>query len=366
VVQIGRGLHGRLRQVLLFTVILGILIRLALPYYLLSLINHQLEKPGSIHGHVDGLSLGLIRGVYDFEHIHLTSHNPDTGRQDQLLDVDLLKTAVNWGPLVSGRFEGSLDLSGVVLHLGAPAKEVAKEKAKPWTDDDWRRVLSDMVRVRIASIAVSHAQIAYDDVTRQIHTSISTIDGRIDDLIVPAGSDRPARFTFTGVTPGNGSLQIAGTARAATDKPHLEMKASVEQVDLPALSPITEHFDGLVFLAGTFSGYLDAILDGQHLAGTFKPIFRHLEVTSLQKKTGSTATKLFWSLVVPVAHFVLKNDDKDQHAAIIPIDGIIDDPRTDVWTIVETALSNAFIKALIPGFDGLMPERWSTATITPP
>ncbi len=153
--------------------------------------------------------------------------------------------------------------------------------------------------------------------------------------------------------PGAGALNVAGEARPDATPPQLDLEASLEHLDLSALSPITEHYDGLRFDAGTFAGYLEYHLDGTRSDGSFKPIFRHLAVSSYAAKKGPTATKLFWSVVVPVAEWVLKNGEKDQQAAIVPIAGKVNDPHSDMWTVITTALGNAFIRALAPGFDGL-------------
>jgi hypothetical protein len=255
--------------------------------------------------------------------------------------------------LFAGRYEGSVTLLEPELHLGPPAKEAAKQADKPSSEAEWQTILSSLVHFRIAAVAVESGRIDYDDPWRDIHVVIGTIAGRIDDLIVPADGDRPATFTFHGSTPGEGALTISGEAHPDAVPPRLEMEASLEHIDLTALSAITEHYDGLRFESGVFSGYLAYHLNGTRIEGSFKPIFRHLSVSSYRLKEGHIATKLFWSVVVPVAEYVLKNGEKDQQAAIVPITGQVTDPHSSMWTIVGTALKNAFIRALVPGFDGL-------------
>jgi hypothetical protein len=351
------GRRGRVRQLAVIIVLLLIALRLALPYALAALINHRLQQPGTIHGHVGGVSLGICRGVYDLDRVHLTASEAGSGEQHPLLDIDSLRTVIDLMPLLSGQFRGSIAVTGIVLHLGPPAKTVVTKVATPTVDEDWRTIIAEMVHVRISSIRVAGGQVAYDDPGRDVHAGLSTIDGEVRDLIVPAGSDRPAYFTFSGLTPGRGTLLVSGTAVVGADNPHAVVEASIVDMALPDLSPISKHYDGLVFQTGMFDGYLKLALDGTHLTGTFKPIMHHLSVTSLEKDTGPVATRLYWKLVVPLAQYILENPDQDQQAAIVPIDGEIDDPHTDLWTIIGTALRNAFIHALIPGFDGLQPAK---------
>jgi hypothetical protein len=330
-----------------------ILLRLALPYVLIAVINHRLAQPGLVQGHIEDLSMGLWRGRYEISGLHLTSIGADGTGRGPLLEVAQISCRVHVTSLLAGRYEGSLILHQPELHLGPPAKEAAKQADEPSSEAQWQTILLSLVRFRIAAIAVDGGRIDYDDPGRAVHAAIGTIAGRIDDLILHDPQEGPTSFRFRGTTPGEGALDIRGEARPDAKPPQLDMEASLEHLELTALSPITGNYDGLRFESGTFAGYLEYHLDGTRIDGSFKPMFRHLAVSSYQHKEGRLATRLFWSVVVPVAEYVLKNGEKDQQAAIIPIKGRITDPHSSTWTVVATALSNAFIRALAPGFDGL-------------
>jgi hypothetical protein len=341
---------GRVLVVLLLALIP---LRLALPYVLIAVINHQLSRPGLVQGHIHDLTLSLWRGRYAISGLHLTSLDTDGAHRGPLFDVAMINCMVHVTRLFAGHYEGSVTLIGADLHLGPPAKEAAKQADKPSSEAEWQTILRSLVHFSIAAVAVEKGRIDYDDPGRDVHATIGTIAGRIDDLIVPADGERPATFTFHGSTPGEGALNISGQASPDAMPARLEMEASLEHLDLTALSEITEHYDGLRFESGIFSGYLEYRLHGTRIEGSFKPIFHHLSVSSYSHKQGHLATKLFWSVVVPVAEYVLKNGEKDQQAAIIPIKGEVSDPHSNLWRVVGSALSNAFIRALAPGFDGL-------------
>ncbi len=282
------GRQGVVRQILLILASLLMVVRLALPYVLAGMINHRLQQPGSIHGQVGSVSLGICRGVYDIEQVHLTVSEDGSSDQHALLDIDSLRTTIAVAPLLACHFRGAIALKGIVLHCGPPAKAVVAKVAEPAAGENWRSIIGGMAHVHISSIRITRGQIAYDDPGRDVHAAISTIDGEVQDLIVPAGSDRPAYFTFSGLMPGHGTVPVSGTAVAGADMPHAAVKASIEDLALPGLSPISRHYDGLVFLSGMFDGYAQLALDGTHLTGSFKPILHHLAVTSLEKETGAT------------------------------------------------------------------------------
>ena len=48
---------------------------------------------------------------------------------------------------------------------------------------------------------------------------------------------------------------------------------------------------------------------------------------------------------------VLENQPRDEVATVVDISGTIDDPDTSTWEIIVRLVSNAFVKAILPGFD---------------
>jgi hypothetical protein len=113
---------------------------------------------------------------------------------------------------------------------------------------------------------------------------------------------------------------------------------------------MTKRIDDLSFKRGSIDGYVEARLHGDRVSGHLKPIFRDLDVRHYRDREGNEAARAFWKAVVGVAEGALDNDDKDQHAAVVPIQGTVEDPTTDVWTVLETTLRNAFVRAITPGF----------------
>ena len=350
------GRRGRLKQVLIWGIALLVIARLILPHVLLAAANQRLRDAHAVTGHLQDLSLGLLRGRIIFSGVRINAQD-EAGRIENVLEVGEVRARLSWTALLHGELAGAITISEPVLHL-RPGPAAPADAALPtWSDDTWRAALARLVHLRVTAITVENGTIIYSDRVRAVQGRLTGIAGRIDDLGLPATDGRPATFTFAGRTPGDGDLAISGSFLASPDRPHAEVSAQLEHVDLPKLDPLIAAYESLGFASGTFAGYVKARVDGQDLSGEFKPIFRHLQVTAFRTSDGAAATSLFWRIVVPVAAWILKNPDHDQQAARVPIAGRIQDPRTDLWTVVTSALDNAFISAIVPGFDGLGP-RW--------
>jgi hypothetical protein len=87
------------------------------------------------------------------------------------------------------------------------------------------------------------------------------------------------------------------------------------------------------------------------MEGYLKPLFADVDVyDSKQDKKKPVLKKLYEKVVGGLAH-VLENRPRDQVATVADLSGTIDDPNTSAWEIVVRLVSNAFVKAILPGFD---------------
>lgn len=48
---------------------------------------------------------------------------------------------------------------------------------------------------------------------------------------------------------------------------------------------------------------------------------------------------------------VLENQPREEVATVADLSGTLDDPDTSTWEIVVRLVSNAFVKAILPGFE---------------
>jgi hypothetical protein len=58
--------------------------------------------------------------------------------------------------------------------------------------------------------------------------------------------------------------------------------------------------------------------------------------------------------LVAIAEKILKNRSRGEVATVVTLSGRIDQPGLDIWEVVGHLLQNAFLKAILPGFE---PQR---------
>jgi hypothetical protein len=352
------GRRGRWRQAVLWTLALLIVLRMAAPWVLTRLANDALADGEKVRGSISGLSLGLLTCDYTVHDLELRSRRDDD-RWQPLLRIERLHCDLTWGPLLRGELAGVVNvhqpelqiyseeppsLEEVPVPLARPARTPA---APPWQD-----ALRTVVRVNLTAINIFDGRIRYHDERREIETGIDHIAAQVGNLAIPEPAiTHRSPFQLTAITPGHGALRVDGEADVLAKAPTFLVRAQVEEVALPELSPLTRKLGNLSFADGTFTGYAEVVADGRRLGGYLKVLFHRLDIDAFAESEPGAGTPLFWGLMVEAAEDILENPGLKQHAARLPIRGELVDPDTDVWTALGTALRNAFIRAMVPGFE---------------
>jgi len=162
--------------------------------------------------------------------------------------------------------------------------------------------------------------------------------------------DGPASARLTGHFMGSGSVHGTSHFRADVKGPDFDLALAVENASLPALNDLLREYAKLDVAAGTFSAYTELKVRDGYLKGYVKPLFKDVQVYDpKQDKNKPVLHKLYEKVVGGLAH-VLKNRPRDQVATVADLSGPLTGPKTSSWAIFEHLVSNAFVKAILPGF----------------
>jgi len=82
-----------------------------------------------------------------------------------------------------------------------------------------------------------------------------------------------------------------------------------------------------------------------------KPMFANLEVYNYQKDKNTGVLHQAKELVIGGASHFFKNSSTQQVATEIDLTGKLTSPGVSTWQAIMQVLHNAFIEAILPGFD---------------
>jgi uncharacterized protein DUF748 len=161
----------------------------------------------------------------------------------------------------------------------------------------------------------------------------------------------PAKATLTSNFNGGGSVHGSATFRNPGNGPDFSLTVAIEGASLPSINDLLRAYGKFDVAQGTFSVYSEMKVHNGRIDGYVKPLFKDIQVYSPQQDRDKPALKkLYEKIVGGVAH-ILENHPREQVATVADLSGPISQPHTSTWEVIVNLVSNAFVKAILPGFE---------------
>jgi Domain of Unknown Function (DUF748) len=311
---------------------------------------------GVVDGHADFLAepYAGIHAVYRVENVPLDRLRAIVSRADVSLSGGALSSQgeVEVGPKHREARIADVTVRGLRLDYtnspGTTAGEKARgEAVKQAAEDQTPAMAFHIDRLRLADSRLGLISVIKD---RRLRFFLS--DTNLDVTNLSAGfRDGPATAKLTGRFMGIGTARGTMHFRADRTGPDFDLVASVEKASLPSINELLRAYGKFDVTEGTFSVYSEVRVRNGHIHGYVKPLFENVKVYDPQQdKKKPVLRKLYEKVVGGLSH-ILENRPRDQVATVADISGSIEDPNTSAWEIAVRLVSNAFIKAILPGFD---------------
>jgi len=157
--------------------------------------------------------------------------------------------------------------------------------------------------------------------------------------------------TVDGRFMGSGPTTITAHFRPEIDGPDFDMKVAIETTDLRTMNDMLRAYGKFDVVAGMFSFYSELAVKNAQIRGWVKPLFKDVQAYDpVQDRDKSAMRKLYEKVITGVAT-VMKNAPRKEIATQIDISGRLDNPQTSTVQAIIKLVQNAFIKAILPGFD---------------
>lgn len=161
----------------------------------------------------------------------------------------------------------------------------------------------------------------------------------------------PASLSMHGKLMGSGDTTIGGDFLASKQGPTVNLKIAILNTDLPSLNDLLRSFGRFDVAAGKLSVYSQIAIENGDIDGYVKPIFTDLEVYNYQKDKGTPILHQAKEIAIGGASRLFKNRSTKGVASDIDLKGKLTSPNIDTWQALGQVLRNAFVEAIIPGFD---------------
>ncbi len=323
--------------------ILLIVARIMLPWYLEKYINGVLQDIPGYTGRVEDVDVALYRGAYVIEGMHLDKVNADVATP--FLNFPKADISIEWRALLKGKIVSEIILSNPVVNYIYEDQKKDTPEGKPEVAD-WQRALMDIVPIEINHFQVINGKFSYVEFSEDpnidlvmqhinlIATNLRNVENFENAL--------PSTVHATAVSFGGGSVLLEGKIDIMKRIPDLDMEFSLQKADVRALNETSLKFAGVDFARGTFELYAEAAIADGYIKGYIKPMFIDTEL--IGKEDQGFFEKL-WEGFVGVFKFLFKNQGTDTLATQTPFEGDLNEVDTGVFKTILNIFKNAWFSA---------------------
>ena len=179
---------------------------------------------------------------------------------------------------------------------------------------------------------------------------VSGADVTVQGLSTTPGSGA-GEARVHGTFMGKGDLEMTAAFHPGKGTMDFDTRVQVGPTPMTSLNDLFRAYGKFDVFSGTLQVFAEIGVDDRYMRGYVKPIFKDVEIYDSRQDAGKSIFKKVYESVVDAASAILTNRDKDQVATNAAIEGPVGDARSSFFDVLGGLLENAFIRAILPGFD---------------
>jgi hypothetical protein len=160
------------------------------------------------------------------------------------------------------------------------------------------------------------------------------------------------RGDMTGKFMGSGDAAVHLTLSPDVQRPEFDVTVRVDGTEMPAMNDLLRAYAGVDAVAGRFSLYSEISVRKGSVSGYLKPLFKDMDLYDSSQDRDKAFFHKLKEGVMAAAAWMLKNRDRGEVATKVNLSGRLDSPQFSTWEALGGFLENAFVRAILPGFEG--------------
>jgi uncharacterized membrane protein YagU involved in acid resistance len=312
----------------------------------------------TIDGHANYLEEPFpgARTQFTIENVPLSSFDPEIRQINIAVSGGRLfgSGLVEYSPKVTRVQVDNATIEGVAVgYVHAPATQQAEARRVKATGKQIEKQNNrPAVDIEVRKFDVTHSSFSYTDKTKDPNYRLFFND---TDIALKNLSNHQqqgsADLTFHGKFMGSGDTRVSGNFLASKHGPAFNMSVAIQNTDLPSMNDILRAYGRFDVAAGQFSVFSEVSIKDGYINGYVKPMFSNLEVYNYEKDKNTGVLHQARELVIGGATHLFKNFSTQQVATEVDLTGKLTSPGVSTWQAFVQVLHNAFIEAILPGFD---------------
>jgi hypothetical protein len=161
----------------------------------------------------------------------------------------------------------------------------------------------------------------------------------------------PATAKVTGRFMGSGTARATAHFRPEKKGPDFDLDAAIENTDMTKMNDMLRAYGKFDVVEGKFSFYSELRVKNGQIDGYVKPLFQDMKVYDKRQDAEKSAFRKLYEKLVGGISKLLENRESKEVATKANISGPVSNPNSSTWQVIGKLIENAFIKAILPGFD---------------
>jgi len=207
--------------------------------------------------------------------------------------------------------------------------------------------------LKIDQLQLNNGRVAYRDDAGSTPYLIYITDlgVRVSDLSNQT-SEGASALKLDGLFMGSGKTNLTGDFRPRPhNPPDFAINLVVDNTQLPSLNDLLRRYGRFDVQSGLMSIYSQITVRDNQITGYVKPLFTNVQVYSYNKDKGKPVLHQAYELIVGGAAQLLRNHSSQAVATKVDLSGKFQQPNVSTWQAFIELAHNAFIQAIVPGFD---------------
>ena len=347
-------------KIFLGIVVLLIVARLLLPYFVLKYVNKTLADLDGYTGHVSDVDIALYRGAYQIDSLNIRKVNGKI--EEPFIAIPKMDLSVEWKSLFKGKLVAEVVCNRPEVNFAFSEDEEASQTG---AETDWTQVIKDLLPININRFTVVDGTINLTNVVSQPSTDLSmkNFDLEIANIrnVVDNDNKFPSPVKASGDLPGyGGTMTFNADMQLLKKMPDFNYNLKLNNLQLVKLNDLSKRYGGIDFEKGTLDLVSEMEMVDGKLQGYLKPLTHDMQIFEWNEGDHRTITQFVKELIAEGGNKVLENKVKDQVATRIPLEGTVSDIKTGIWPTVIGVLRNGYVSALTDTFDNTLSvkEAW--------
>jgi hypothetical protein len=324
----------------------------------------------TIDGHANYLEEPFpgARAQYRIANVPLSAFDPEIRQINVAVSGGRLSSngLLEYSPKVTRVEVENAVIDGMdVGYVHSPAtKQAEAQRAKETGEEIEKQNNRPAVDITVRGFDITHSSFSFIDRTSDPNYKIFINN---TDLTLKNLSNHqtqgPADLTLRGKFMGSGDTNVAGEFLASQQGPAFNLKVALQNTDLTSMNDLLRAYGRFDVAAGQLSVFSEVAVKDGNMDGYLKPMFANLKVYDYQKDKGTGGLHQAKELAIGGASHLFKNRSTEEVAADIDLRGKLTSPDVSTWQALAQVLRNAFIEAIIPGFDLAVASNTATGTV---